>query len=148
LLVLTNLSARRGASASGLLAFAASIHCCSSPATACSVPLLSFVCAATISDINATAHHTSVLFIDLLHSAFQICSRSCPQGRLPEQTVAIALLPPLRVREKDKRGLASEVCHPLCLRGADGSSGQIIFHKPSRSNRGAYEPCILALGEQ
>src|ERR1035437_4887557 len=35
-----------------------------------------------------------------------------PQGRLPEQTIAIALLPPLRVPEKDKHGLASQVCHP------------------------------------
>src|ERR1022692_4847810 len=74
--VLTNLSARRGASISGLLALDASIHFCSSVATACSVPppILSCACAATISDSNATTHHTSVLFIDcVLHSVFRIC---------------------------------------------------------------------------
>src|ERR1017187_2420362 len=75
--VLMNLSARRGASMSGLLALDASIHFCSSPATACSVPppiSLSFACAATISDSNATTPHTSFLFIAcVLHSVFRIC---------------------------------------------------------------------------
>src|SRR5208282_2440933 len=77
--VLTNLSARRGASISGLLALDASTHFCSSAATACSVPppiFLSCACAAIISDNNATTHHTSVLFIDcVLHSCFRFVLR-------------------------------------------------------------------------
>src|ERR1700689_2014012 len=77
--VLMNFSAKRGESILGSLALAASIHFCSRPATACSVPppILSCACAATISDNDATTHHSRVLFtIHLAPFCFQICQRA------------------------------------------------------------------------
>src|ERR1700690_1990568 len=84
--VLMNLSARRGASMSGSLALAASIHFCSSPATACSVPppISSFACAATINDSNATTDHTNNFFMvfccSIRHARFVKAAKSYATG--------------------------------------------------------------------
>src|SRR5271165_1956396 len=67
LFMLVKLSARSGATASGLLAFPAAAHCCSILAIAFSTPppaILSLICAWTAIAIRTKVKHTSILFIE------------------------------------------------------------------------------------